>query len=111
MKGFSLGMRQSLGIACAILGEPELLILDEPINGLDPIAIANVRKILLDLNKKGTTIIISSHILGEMEKVATCYGFIVEGKLVKEISEEEVKNNKVDLEKFFIKIAGDELDA
>ena len=111
VKGFSLGMRQSLGIACAILGEPELLILDEPINGLDPIAIANVRKILLDLNKKGTTIIISSHILGEMEKVATCYGFIVEGKLVKEISEEEVKNNKVDLEKFFIKIAGGELDA
>ena len=67
-------MRQSLGIACAILGEPELLILDEPINGLDPIAIANVRKILLDLNKKGTTIIISSHILGEMEKVAHVMG-------------------------------------
>lgn len=111
VKSFSLGMRQSLGIAAAILGEPDLLILDEPINGLDPIAIANVRKILLELNKKGTTIIISSHILGEMEKVATCYGFIVEGKLVKEISEEDVRNNKVDLEKFFIQIAGGELDA
>jgi len=111
VKKFSLGMKQRLAIGIALLGNPDFLILDEPINGLDPIAIANVRKILLDLNKKGTTIIISSHILGEMEKVATCYGFIVEGKLVKEISEEEVKNNKVDLEKFFIKIAGGELDA
>ena len=90
MKGFSLGMRQSLGIACAILGEPELLILDEPINGLDPIAIANVRKILLDLNKKGTTIIISSHILGELSKIATKYGIIKNGKLNEEITAKEL---------------------
>lgn len=108
-KDFSLGMRQSLGIASAILGNPELLILDEPINGLDPIAIANIREILQDLNKKGTTIIISSHILGEMEKLATCYGFILDGKLVKEISEEEVRTNHIDLEKLFIEMAGGQL--
>ena len=106
VKSFSLGMKQSLGIAAAILGEPKLLILDEPTNGLDPIAIANVRKILEDVKAKGSTILISSHILGEMEKMATCYGFILNGKLVKEISEEEVKNNKIDLEKLFIEMAG-----
>lgn len=106
VKNFSLGMKQSLGIAAAILGEPKLLILDEPTNGLDPIAIANVRKILEDLKTKGSTILISSHILGEMEKMATCYGFILDGKLVKEISEEEVKNNQIDLEKLFIEMAG-----
>lgn len=105
-KEFSLGMRQSLGIACAILGNPELLILDEPINGLDPIAIANIREILQELNKNGTTIIISSHILEEMEKLATCYGFIVNGQLVKEINEDEVKSKHIDLEKLFIEIAG-----
>ena len=106
VKSFSLGMRQSLGIASAILGNPELLILDEPINGLDPIAIANIRKVLCELNEQGTTIIISSHILGEMEKIATCYGFIIDGKLVKEISEEEVKGKHIDLEKLFIEMAG-----
>lgn len=106
VKSFSLGMKQSLGIASAILGKPKLLILDEPTNGLDPIAIANVRKILEDLKAQGTTILISSHILGEMEKMATCYGFILEGKLVKEISEEEVRNSKIDLEKLFIEMAG-----
>lgn len=106
VKKYSLGMRQNLGIAMAIMGNPKLLILDEPTNGLDPIAIADVRKILQDLQKQGTTIIISSHILGEMEKLATCYGFILNGKLIKEISEEEVKKNKVDLEKLFIELAG-----
>lgn len=106
VKSFSLGMKQSLGIAAAILGDPKLLILDEPTNGLDPIAIANVRKILEDLKAKGSTVLISSHILGEMEKMATCYGFILEGKLVKEISEEEVSKNKIDLEKLFIEMAG-----
>ncbi len=110
VKSLSLGMRQSLGIAYAILGDPELLILDEPVNGLDPIAIANIRKILQEMNQKGTTILISSHILGEMEKLATCYAFIVNGKLVKEISEEELKNEHMDLEEMFIKISGGEIN-
>ncbi|MDO4731015.1 MAG: ATP-binding cassette domain-containing protein [Clostridia bacterium] len=105
VKGFSLGMRQSLGIASAILGSPELLILDEPVNGLDPIAIVNIREILVDLNKKGTTILISSHILGEMQKLATCYGFILDGKLVREISEKEVKDGNLDLEQLFMDLA------
>ncbi|MEG0265744.1 MAG: ATP-binding cassette domain-containing protein [Erysipelotrichaceae bacterium] len=106
VKEYSLGMRQSLGIACAILGDPKLLILDEPINGLDPIAIANIRNILLKLNKKGVTILISSHILGEMEKIATNYGFIKKGKLIKEITEKEVKEQNIDLEKLFIELVG-----
>ncbi|MEG0841379.1 MAG: ATP-binding cassette domain-containing protein [Erysipelotrichaceae bacterium] len=106
VKEYSLGMRQSLGIACAILGDPKLLILDEPINGLDPIAIANIRNILLKLNKKGVTILISSHILGEMEKIATHYGFIKKGKLVKEITEKEVKEKNIDLEQLFIELVG-----
>ncbi len=110
VKNFSLGMRQNLGIAMAILNKPKLLILDEPINGLDPIAIANIREILLDMNKKGTTILISSHILGEMEKIATCYGFIIDGKLVKEISQEEVEKDKIDLEQLFVQMVGGKHD-
>lgn len=108
VKKYSLGMRQILGIAYAILGNPELLILDEPVNGLDPIAIVKVRELLLDLNKKGSTILISSHILGEIQKLCTCYGFILGGKLVKEISEEEVKNSNIDLEKLFVEMAKEE---
>lgn len=109
VKKYSMGMRQSLGIAMAILGEPKLLILDEPINGLDPIAIAMIREMLIELNKNGTTIIISSHILGELEKLATSYGFILDGKLVKETTEEEVQKNGIDLEKMFIELAKREL--
>ena len=90
VKKFSLGMKQRLAIGVALLGNPDFLILDEPINGLDPIAIANVRKILLDLNKKGTTIIISSHILGELSKIATKYGIIKNGKLIEEITAKEL---------------------
>lgn len=107
-KDYSLGMRQKLGIGAAIMGNPKLLILDEPINGLDPIAIAEVRKLLLQLNKQGTTILISSHILGEMEKVATCYGFVVDGRLVRELTEEDIKSKGIDLEKEFINMAGGE---
>lgn len=109
VKNYSLGMKQNLGIAAAILGEPELLILDEPVNGLDPIAIVNVREVLLDLVKKGSTILISSHILGEIQKLCTCYGFILDGKLVKEISEKELEEKDIDLEKLFVETAKGEL--
>lgn len=86
-KHFSLGMKQKLGLAMALLKKPDLLILDEPINGLDPVAIAEFRELLLKLNRENsTTILISSHILDELYHVATRFGFINEGKLVKEIT-------------------------
>ena len=89
---FSLGMKQRLGIALAMAGNPDLLILDEPINGLDPEGIVDIREMLLRINKEnGTTIIISSHILGELEHLATNYAFIDNGKIVKEISSAELK--------------------
>ena len=90
-KNISLGMKQRLGFALALLGEPELLILDEPINGLDPSGIIEVRNLLLKLNKeKNITIIISSHILTELANIATCYGILNKGKLVEEVSAEEL---------------------
>ncbi len=104
---FSLGMKQRLGIAMALLGNPELLILDEPINGLDPIAIADVRNALKRVNEeKGVTILISSHILGEMEKIATKYGFIVDSKLISELSSQEVEEKGIDLEEHFLGLVG-----
>ena len=87
----SLGMKQRLGLALAIMTEPELLILDEPINGLDPSGIIEIRNLLLKLNKeKNITIVISSHILLELSNIATCYGFLNKGRLVKEISSTEL---------------------
>jgi ABC-2 type transport system ATP-binding protein len=89
---FSLGMKQRLGLALAIMGNPELLILDEPINGLDPMGMAEFREIILKLNhEKNTTILISSHILGELSQIATCYGFINKGKLIERVSTSELK--------------------
>lgn len=85
-KNFSLGMRQRLGIAVLLLNNPTLMLLDEPMNGLDPSGVAELRNLIIELNKKGITFIISSHILSELEKVATHYGFISHGKLLKEIS-------------------------
>ena len=88
---FSLGMKQRLGIALSLVGNPELLILDEPINGLDPTGIAEVRKLIISLNKEhGKTVFISSHLISELEKVATRYGIIAKGRLVEEITSAEL---------------------
>jgi ABC-2 type transport system ATP-binding protein len=89
--GFSLGMKQRLGIGLALLGNPELLILDEPINGLDPTGIIEIRNLLLKLNKeKNITILISSHILTELANVVTQYGFLNRGVMLEQISAENL---------------------
>lgn len=93
VKNFSLGMRQRLGIAVALSGNQDLLILDEPINGLDPQGIIEIRELILKLNQeRGITFIISSHFLDELSRIATHYGFVDSGKIVKEMSKEELEN-------------------
>lgn len=90
-KSFSTGMKQRLGLAFAIMEKSDLLILDEPINGLDPMGIAEFRDIICKLNREcGTTILISSHILGELSQIATVYGFINQGNLVEQVSAKEL---------------------
>ena len=90
-KSCSLGMKQRIGIAMALLGEPALLILDEPINGLDTDGMRIMREILVDITKNyGCTVLISSHILGELEKIATHYGVIRQGKLIMELSAKDM---------------------
>lgn len=89
---FSLGMKQRLGIGLALIGHPDFLILDEPINGLDPQGITEIRELILELNRKDNmTIMISSHILEELGKVATAFGIIANGELVMELSQSELK--------------------
>lgn len=90
---YSLGMRQRLGIAMVLLGEPEFIILDEPMNGLDPAGIVEIRELILRLNReRNITFLISSHILTELSLVATKYGIISKGRLLKEITSEELEN-------------------
>lgn len=90
-KRCSLGMKQRIGIAMALLGEPALLILDEPINGLDTDGMRIMREILVDITKNyGCTVLISSHLLGELEKIATHYGIIRQGRMIMEMSAEEM---------------------
>ncbi len=93
-KNCSLGMKQRIGIAMALLGNPELLVLDEPINGLDADGMRIMREILVDLAENhGCTVLISSHILGELEKIATHYGIIRGGKMIKEMTAQELWNS------------------
>ncbi len=92
VKNFSLGMRQRLGIALALAGDPDLLVLDEPANGLDPQGIVEMRELILRLNReREITVILSSHILDELSRLATHYGFLDKGHMVKEISAKELE--------------------
>lgn len=105
-KEFSLGMKQRLAIAIALVGNPEFLILDEPINGLDPAGVKDVRDMILHLNKNlGITVLISSHILEELSKIATRYGVISDGVLVDQFSKEELASRV----RQFIEIEVDDL--
>ncbi len=92
-KNCSLGMKQRIGIAMALVGNPKLLVLDEPINGLDADGMRVMRNVLTDIAKNGTTILISSHILGELEKIATHYGIVRGGKMIVEMTAEELEKS------------------
>ena len=103
VKEFSLGMRQRLGLARAFLTKPRLLILDEPINGLDPVGIQEIRNLLQLLSKEhGITILISSHILSEISQIADKIGIIKNGSMIEQVYMEELMKENIDLEEFFM---------
>ena len=106
VKNFSLGMKQRLGIAMALLSNPKFLLLDEPMNGLDPEGVVLMRELIKSLSEKGITFLISSHMLEELSKVATRYGFIHRGRLIQEITLEELKTEL----KSFIKVKVKDVD-
>ena len=103
IRDFSMGMKQRLGIAAALISSPELLILDEPVNGLDPLGMISVRKLLSSLNKEdGITILLSSHILSELQELATDYIFISGGKILNTVSAQDVISKGLSLEEYYI---------
>ena len=103
-------MKQRLGIALSLMHDPEFLILDEPINGLDPAGIVEMRKLMLRLNKEnGLTIIISSHILSELANMATCYGFIDHGQILQEMSAEELEAKEKELQALEMKESNNDM--
>lgn len=103
---YSLGMKQRLGIACALLSKPSILVLDEPINGLDPEGIIEIRELLIKLNREqGTTILISSHILSELAQTCTDYLFINKGKIVRQVTSQMMKEEEItNLEEYYISV-------
>jgi ABC-2 type transport system ATP-binding protein len=107
VRTFSMGMKQRLGLALCLVGDPEFIILDEPYVSLDPVGVNDFRRLLLELNKEGLTILFSCHTLSEMTKVATRYGFLHRGRLRKEITseklEDELKSGGEDLEAYFLR--------
>ena len=107
-KHLSLGMKQRLALAIALLHNPEILVLDEPVNGLDPMGIVAFRKLILKLSaERHITVIISSHILNELEQVATHYGFLHNGRMLKEISASDISQSAGSLERYYEKILED----
>ncbi len=103
VRNFSQGMTQRLKLGMALLVNPDILILDEPVNGLDPDGIAELRELLLNLNQTGgMTILISSHILSELEHVATCFGILHDGEIVKEVFIQDILQNGTTLEELYM---------
>lgn len=106
-KNFSLGMKQRLAIAMALLGKPQFLFFDEPLNGLDPVGVRDFHKLIRAMSKSGITILISSHMLRELSSLATCYGFIHNGKMIEQISAEELAEKGEDLMEYYLSLIKD----